>query len=60
MLADIYLGKITTWSDPAIKALNLDLPLPDATIEVLHRNDGSGSTFTFTSFLAKTCATRCL
>ena len=53
LLADIYLGKITAWSDPAITALNPDLTLPDATIEVLHRVDGSGSTFTFTSFLSK-------
>lgn len=53
VLADIYLGKIGKWSDPAIKALNPDLALPDAAIEVLHRQDGSGSTFTFTSFLSK-------
>lgn len=52
-LADIYLGKITTWSDPVIKGLNPDLALPDAPITVLHRADGSGSTFTFTSFLSK-------
>lgn len=52
-LADIYLGKITNWSDPAIKSLNPDLALPDAPIAVLHRADGSGSTFTFTSFLSK-------
>lgn len=53
VLADIYLGKVTKWSDPAIRALNPDLPLPDAAIAVLHREDGSGSTLTFTSFLAK-------
>ncbi|MGK6315689.1 phosphate ABC transporter substrate-binding protein PstS [Neorhizobium sp. DT-125] len=53
VLADIYLGKVTRWSDPTIKALNPDLTLPDAAIEVLHREDGSGSTFTFTSFLSK-------
>jgi len=52
-VADIYLGKITKWSDPAIAALNPDLTLPDADIEVLHRADGSGSTFTFTSFLSE-------
>lgn len=50
--ADIYLGKITNWSDPAIKALNPDIALPDAAIEVLHREDGSGSTLTFTTYLA--------
>ncbi|CAH1689025.1 Phosphate-binding protein PstS [Hyphomicrobiales bacterium] len=54
VLADIYLGKITNWSDPAIKALNPGLSLPDATIEVLHRQDGSGSTLTFTTFLSST------
>lgn len=53
LLADIYLGKVGKWSDPAIKALNPNLVLPDAAIEVLHRADGSGSTFTFTSFLSK-------
>jgi phosphate transport system substrate-binding protein len=53
VVADIYLGKIKTWSDPAIKAMNPDVKLPDAAIEVLHRQDGSGSTFTFTSFLSK-------
>ncbi|WP_144860987.1 phosphate ABC transporter substrate-binding protein PstS, partial [Mesorhizobium sp. J18] len=52
-VADIYLGKITKWSDPAIVELNPDLNLPDAEIVVLHRADGSGSTFTFASFLAK-------
>lgn len=54
VLADIYLGKIKNWSDPAIKGLNPDIALPDAAIDVLHREDGSGSTFTFTSFLSKT------
>ena len=53
VIADIYLGKVTKWSDPAIKALNPDLALPDATIAVLNREDGSGSTLTFTGFLAK-------
>ena len=56
VIADIYLGKIKTWSDPAIKAMNPDIKLPDAVIEVLRREDGSGSTFTFTSFLSKTRA----
>jgi phosphate transport system substrate-binding protein len=53
VLADIYLGKVQNWSDPRIQALNPDLPLPNAHIEVLHRQDGSGSTFTFTSFLSE-------
>jgi phosphate transport system substrate-binding protein len=53
VVADIYLGKITNWSDPTIKALNPERDLPDAVIQVLHRQDGSGSTFAFTSYLSK-------
>lgn len=53
ILADIYLGKITTWSDPNIKAINPDLNLPNANIAVLYREDGSGSTAAFTNFLSK-------
>lgn len=53
VIADIYLGKIKTWSDPAIKALNPDLALPDAEIRPVRRSDGSGTTFAFTSYLAK-------
>lgn len=53
LLADIYLGRIKSWSDPAIKAVNPDLALPDAQIVPVRRSDGSGTTFTFTSFLAK-------
>jgi phosphate transport system substrate-binding protein len=56
VLADIYLGKIAKWSDPAIMALNPDIELPDAAIEVLYRLDGSGSTFAFASFLSKVSA----
>ncbi|AZO01590.1 phosphate ABC transporter substrate-binding protein PstS [Mesorhizobium sp. M9A.F.Ca.ET.002.03.1.2] len=52
LLADIYLGKIQSWSDPAIKAVNPDLTLPDLRISVLHRKDGSGSTFVFTQYLS--------
>ena len=52
LLADIYLGEIQNWSDPAIKAVNADLTLPDTKITVVHRSDGSGSTFTFTSYLS--------
>ena len=51
-LADIYLGKITKWDDPAIKKLNPDLKLPSQAIAVAHRSDGSGTTFIFTSYLA--------
>ncbi len=53
VLGDIYLGKITKWNDPAIKALNPSLALPDQLISVVRRADGSGTTFNFTSFLAK-------
>lgn len=56
VLADIYLGRVRSWSDPAIRALNPDAALPDAGIEVLHRQDGSGSTFTFTRFLSHASA----
>ncbi|WP_020177536.1 phosphate ABC transporter substrate-binding protein PstS [Methylopila sp. M107] len=52
LLADIYLGKLKRWSDPAIKALNPDLNLPEAEIVAVRRADGSGSTFAFTTFLA--------
>ncbi|HEX2668239.1 MAG TPA: phosphate ABC transporter substrate-binding protein PstS [Gammaproteobacteria bacterium] len=53
VLADIYLGKITNWNDKAIAALNPGLTLPDSTIAVVHRADGSGTTFTFTNYLSK-------
>lgn len=53
MLADIFLGKITRWNDPAIKAINKDISLPDAQITVVRRADGSGTTFIFTNYLSK-------
>lgn len=53
ILADIYLGKITHWNDAAIKALNPDLPLTNDKITVVRRADGSGTSFVFTSYLAK-------
>ena len=53
LLADIFLGKIQNWSDPAIKAINPDLKLPDAKIAVVHRSDGSGTTYNFTNYLSK-------
>ena len=56
LLADIYLGKIASWSDPAIAALNPDLKLPDAKIAVIHRSDGSGTTFNFAHYLSKVSA----
>ncbi|WP_245451823.1 phosphate ABC transporter substrate-binding protein PstS [Mesorhizobium waimense] len=52
ILADIYLGAIKTWSDPAIQALNPGIALPDLAISVFHRQDGSGSTHVFTEFLS--------
>jgi phosphate transport system substrate-binding protein len=52
-IANIYLGKITTWNDPAIAKLNPGLPLPSTAIAVVHRSDGSGTTFIFTDYLSK-------
>ena len=51
-LANIYLGKITKWNDPAITALNAGVTLPDAPITTSFRSDGSGTTFNFASYLA--------
>jgi phosphate transport system substrate-binding protein len=53
VLGDIYLGKITKWNDPAIKALNGALALPDATIAPVRRADGSGTSFAFTNYLSQ-------
>ena len=53
ILGDIYLGKITKWNDPAIKAINGSLALPDATIAPVRRADGSGTSFLFTNYLSK-------
>lgn len=52
-LADIYLGRIANWSDPAIKALNPGSALPDLPIKVIQRADGSGSTLHFTTYLSR-------
>ena len=52
-LADIFLGKITKWNDPAIVALNGGVQLPDSKITVVHRSDGSGTTFNFVNYLSK-------
>ena len=52
-LAEIYLGKITKWNDPKIVADNKDLKLPADDITVVHRADGSGTTFIFTNYLSK-------
>ncbi|WP_128927032.1 phosphate ABC transporter substrate-binding protein PstS [Bradyrhizobium guangxiense] len=53
VLADIYLGKIKSWNDPAISAINPDIGLPNAPITVVHRIDGSGTTFNWSNYLAK-------
>lgn len=53
VLADIFLGKITKWDDPALRELNPDVKLPAATISVIHRIDGSGTTFNFANYLSK-------
>jgi phosphate transport system substrate-binding protein len=52
-LADIYLGKIKKWNDPAIVELNKGMKLPDTDITVVNRSDGSGTTFIFTNYLSK-------
>ena len=52
-LAGIYLGKITSWNDPAIAKENPGVKLPDQKIIVLHRSDGSGTTYIFTDYLSK-------
>jgi phosphate transport system substrate-binding protein len=52
-IADIYLGKITKWNDPRIAAMNSGTQLPNDDIVVVHRSDGSGTTFIFTDYLSK-------
>jgi phosphate transport system substrate-binding protein len=56
LLVDIFLGRVKTWADPAIAQLNPGLELPVAPIAVVHRADGSGTTYTFTTFLAQSSA----
>ena len=53
VLADIYLGKIKKWNDPAIAGINKGVKLPDTAITVVNRSDGSGTTFIFTNYLSK-------
>ena len=57
VLADIFLGKVTKWNDPAITGLNKDVKLPDQAITVVYRADGSGTTNIFTDYLAKVSST---
>jgi phosphate transport system substrate-binding protein len=52
-LAKIFLGEIKTWDDPAIKKLNPSAKLPSQAIAIVHRSDGSGTTFIFTNYLSK-------
>ena len=52
-LAKIFLGEITVWNDPAIVALNPGMKLPGSTITVVHRSDGSGTSYNFTNYLSK-------
>ena len=52
-LAKIFLGQITKWDDPAIKQLNPNAKLPSQAIVVVHRSDGSGTTFIWTDYLSK-------
>ena len=56
LLADIYLGKLHKWNDPALQALNPDLKLPNTEITVVHRFDGSGTTFNWANYLSKSSA----
>jgi phosphate transport system substrate-binding protein len=51
LLVDIYLGKVKNWNDPAILQLNPDLTLPNTPILVVHRLDGSGTTFNWANYL---------
>ncbi|MEO8301194.1 MAG: phosphate ABC transporter substrate-binding protein PstS [Rhizomicrobium sp.] len=55
-IADIYMGKIANWSDPAIKKLNPGVNLPNKGISVVHRSDGSGTTFIFATYLSRVSA----
>ena len=52
-LADIFIGKVKSWNDPEIAALNPGVTLPDQRISVVHRSDGSGTTFNFVNYLSK-------
>ena len=53
VLGDIFLGKVTKWNDASVAALNPGVALPDATIAVVRRADGSGTSFVFTNYLSK-------
>src|SRR3990172_2568919 len=53
VVADIFLGKLTSWNDPRIAAVNPNMQLPRSDILVVHRSDGSGTTYVFTDYLSK-------
>ena len=53
VLADLFLGKIKMWNDPAIAAINPGLTLPATKVTIVHRSDGSGTTFNFVNYLSK-------
>jgi phosphate transport system substrate-binding protein len=56
VLADIFLGKISTWNDPRLTKINPGVPLPGQPIVVIHRSDGSGTTYIWTDYLSKVSA----
>ncbi len=56
IIADIFMGKIEKWNDPRLAAINPDVKLPDMAIVVVHRSDGSGTTFIFSDYLGKVSA----
>ncbi|MDE1767257.1 MAG: phosphate ABC transporter substrate-binding protein PstS [Thaumarchaeota archaeon] len=56
-IANIFEGKVIHWNDPAIQATNPGMSLPDARITVIHRSDGSGTTYAFTNYLSKVSST---
>jgi len=56
VLAAIFMGKITRWNNPILAKLNPDIKLPNAVITVIHRSDGSGTTYNFTNYLSKVSA----
>src|SRR3954452_717939 len=53
ILADVFLGKISNWNDPALAKINPDIKFPNQDIVVVHRSDGSGTTFIWTDYLSK-------
>ena len=52
-LANIFMGKVSRWDDPAIKKLNPGVALPGRAITIVHRSDGSGTTFQFATYLSR-------